>query len=103
MEMLKEFFVNETYTRSLNTTFMVLIPKKGGAEDLRDFRPISLLGSLCKLLAKVLANRLKRVVGEVVSEAQNAFLEGRHFLNASLIANEIIDFWKKRKEERVGL
>ena len=44
----------------------MLISKKSGAEDLGDFRPISLLGGLYKLLAKVLANRLKKVVGKVV-------------------------------------
>ena len=78
-----------------------MIPKKREAEDLKDFKPISLLGSLYKLLAKVLANRLKRVVGMVVSNAQNAFVKGRHILNASLIVNEIIDFWQKRKEKGV--
>ena len=69
MELFHDFFVYETFTRILNTTFSVLIPKKGEAEDLKDFRPISLLGSLYKLLAKVLANRLKRVVGTVGSDA----------------------------------
>ena len=63
MELFHDFFVFETFTRSLNTTFLVLIPKKGEAEDMKDFKPISLLGSLYKLLAKVLANRLKRVGG----------------------------------------
>ena len=63
--------------RILNTTFLVLIPKKGGADDLRDYRPISLVGGLCKLLAKVLANKLKKVVSKVVSLAQKAFVEGR--------------------------
>ena len=101
MEMFNEFFVNGTFTRSLNTTFIVLIPKKGGADDLKDFRPISLLDGLYKLFAKVLANRLKKVVGLVVSEAQNAFVEGRQITNASLIANEVIDYWKKRKEKGV--
>ncbi|RVW82040.1 hypothetical protein CK203_049062 [Vitis vinifera] len=59
-----------------------------GAEDLGDFRPISLLGGLYKLLAKVLANRLKKVLGKVVSEDQNAFMKGRQILDVSLIANE---------------
>ena len=63
-----EFFRLGTFQRSLNSTFLVLIPKKGGAEELKDFRPISLVGSLYKLLAKVLANRLKQAIGEVVSE-----------------------------------
>ena len=56
---------------------MVLLPKKGGVEDLGDFRPISLLGGLYKLLAKVLANRLKKVIGRVVSPDQNAFVTRR--------------------------
>ena len=77
--------------KSINASFMVLIPKKGGVEDLKDFRPTSLVGSLYKLLAKVLANRLKKVVGNVVSMSQNAFVEGKQILDASLIANEAID------------
>ena len=99
MEMFKEFHEHNTFVRSLDNTFLVLIPKKSGAEDLGDFRPISLLGGLYKLLAKVLANRLKRVIGKVVSSAQNAFVMGRQILDASLIANEVIDSWQKRKEK----
>ena len=66
MELFREFFVSETFTRSLNTTLLVLIPKKGDVEDLKNFRPICSLRSLYKLLAKVLANRLKRVVANIV-------------------------------------
>ena len=52
-------------------------------------------------MAKVLANRLKKVVGNVVSSTQNAFVEGRQILDAALIANEAIDSMLKRKESGV--
>ena len=67
LEMFKEFYDQNIFLKSLNNTFLVLLPKKGGAEKLGDFRPINLLGGLYKLLAKVLANRLKKVIGKVVS------------------------------------
>ncbi|XP_059597084.1 uncharacterized protein LOC132254750 [Vitis vinifera] len=101
MGFLKEFHEYGRFVRSLNSTFLVLIPKKAGAEDLRDFRPISLVGGLYKMLAKVLANRLKKVVGKVVFSAQNAFVEGRQILDAALIANEAIDSMLKRNESGV--
>ena len=69
MELFKEFHKHESFTRSLNATFLVLISKKGGVEYWRDFMPINLLGSLYKILAEVLANRLKRMVEKIVSKA----------------------------------
>ena len=77
MDLFKEFFDKKSFAKSLNTTFLVLIPKKGGAKDLGNFRSISLLRGLYKLLAKVLANRLKKVLDNVVSADQNAFVRGR--------------------------
>lgn len=44
----------------------MLAPKLTGTSDIKDFRPISLVGSLCKVIAKVLAARLKCMIGEVI-------------------------------------
>ena len=49
----REFYEHCNFVKSPNATFFVLIQKKAGVEDLRDFRPISLLGGLYKWLTKV--------------------------------------------------
>ena len=54
----EEFFQRCKFKKSLNATFIALIPKKNDASNIRDFHPISLVGSVYKILAKVLANRL---------------------------------------------
>ena len=86
-----DFYELSCFKRSLNATFVVLVPKKGGAKELKDFRPINLVGGLYKLLAKVLVNRLKWVVDSLVSDFQHVFVGGRQILDAVLIANEVID------------
>ena len=52
----------------MNDTFISLIPKKADAVEVRDFRPISLIGGVYKIIAKVLANRLKMVLGDIVHD-----------------------------------
>ena len=64
MKFFWEFYEHGIFVKSLNATFLILIPKKVGAKDLRDFRPISLMGGLYKWLTKVLANRLRKVVSK---------------------------------------
>ncbi|RVW44210.1 hypothetical protein CK203_089437 [Vitis vinifera] len=59
IQVFEELHSQNAVFRSLNATFLVLISKKGGASDVQDFKPISLVGSLYKIIAKVLANKLK--------------------------------------------
>ena len=65
----EEFFQHCKFEKSLNTTFIALIPKKNDASNIRDFRPISLVGSVYKILSKVLANRLRVILDQLISEA----------------------------------
>ena len=97
MAVFNEFYATGSFERSLNATFLTLIPKKENAAEVRDFRPISLLGSVYKIMAKVLVNRLSVVLGHLVSSPQNAFVKGRQITDSVLIANEILDSRLKDK------
>ena len=63
MRFLVEFHRNKCLTKGINNTFIALISKVDSPQRLNDFRPISLVGSMYKILAKVLANRLQLVTG----------------------------------------
>jgi hypothetical protein len=86
-----EFHEHCKFERSLNTTFVSLITKKHGADQIKDFRPISLVGGMYKIIAKLLANRLSAILGKIVSPSQNAFVKGRQILDSVLIANECLN------------
>ena len=75
-----DFHKNGCFEKSLNATFITLLPKVAGAEDIYKFRPISLVGSVYKILAKVLTSRLRSVIGKVGGPYQHAFVAGRQIL-----------------------
>jgi hypothetical protein len=68
-----------------------LVPKKAEAVEIKDFWPISLVGGVYKIISKVQANRMKTILGKIISNSQNAFIGGRQTLDSVLIANECLD------------
>lgn len=65
MQTFRRFHSHHKFEKSFNATFVALIPKRFGANDLRDFRPISIISGIFKIIPKVLAERLKKVISKL--------------------------------------
>ena len=87
MRFFNDFHCHGKLTKGFNSTFIALIPKIESPQCLSDFRPISLVNCLYKILSKVLANRLCSAIGGVIYTSQSAFVPGRKILDGFLIAN----------------
>lgn len=79
VKVFQEFYGRGILNSSMLESYVCLIPKKESVIRVKDFRPISLITSMYKILAKVLANRLKRVLSSTISEEQGAFVVGANF------------------------
>ncbi|KAK2650716.1 hypothetical protein Ddye_018205 [Dipteronia dyeriana] len=90
MMFIRDFCKNGNIVKDLNKTFVALIPKCSNPESIKDFRPIRLVGSMYKILAKVLANRYMVVMNSVIGDYQIALVNDRKILDSFVIAKEII-------------
>nr|GEW95993.1 hypothetical protein [Tanacetum cinerariifolium] len=73
-----------------NSSFVTLIPKILEPKLVSDFRHVSLIGSIYKVVTKILASRLSNVISELISNVQTAFLPNRQILDRSFIVNEML-------------
>ncbi|PNX79256.1 cysteine-rich receptor-like protein kinase [Trifolium pratense] len=99
MDFMHEFHSNAVLPKAITASFLALIPKKDHPQALSVYRPICLVSSLYKILSKVLAARLKKVMGKLISEVQSAFLPNRQILDGVLAFNELLDLAKRRKDK----
>ena len=78
-----------------------MIPKKANSSKVKDFRPISPVTSLYKIIAKVLSSCLKKVLADTIGESQDAFVAGRQILDNILVANEVVKDYQKEGKSGV--
>nr|GFA64830.1 RNA-directed DNA polymerase, eukaryota [Tanacetum cinerariifolium] len=93
------FFDHSSFTKGCNSSFVALIPKIHDPKFVSDYRPISLIGSLYKVVTKILATRLSMVISDLISDVQTAFLPNRQILDGPFIINELLSWCKRKKQQ----
>jgi len=83
-------------SKGCNTSFIALIPKVRDSTKQDQYRSISLVGSLYKIISKVLSCYIKCVLPEVIDDCQSAFLKDRVMLDSFLVANEGFEELKRK-------
>ncbi len=93
---------SSTLLPSLNHTYVTLIPKTKSPKKMTKYKPISLCNVIYKLISKVLANRLKKILPHVISESQSAFVPGRLITDNILITFETLHHMHNKRAGKVG-
>ena len=101
MSAVQRFAEGGSWPKGTNASFITLVPKVVNPQHLNDFRSISLVECVYKIVSKILSSRLKRVLNKVIDLRQTASLEGRGLLDSVLVANETIEKVKRKKKECV--
>lgn len=102
VKLTQEFFRTCKIMQGLNDMNIVLIPKKKNPTVLEELRPIALCNVLMKVIIKVLANRMKELMGDVVSDTQSAFIPGRLIFDNIMISYEVMHYFKRKKVGKDG-
>ena len=89
--------------KGCNASFIALVPKIRDPCNLNQFRPISLVGAIYKVISKVLAGRIKKVLPDLIDGSQSAFIEGRGLADSVLLANEVIEDIRRRRKRGLCL
>lgn len=98
----KNFFHSGFMLKSFNHTVISLIPEVNNPTSLKNYRPISLCKVVYKIIAKILANRLKTVLELCISKNQAAFVPGRQILDNVIISHEYLHFLKNKRQWKEG-
>nr|GEY57212.1 RNA-directed DNA polymerase, eukaryota [Tanacetum cinerariifolium] len=93
------FFMHNSFAKGCNASFITLISKMQDPKIVSDFRPISLIGSLYKVVTKILAICLSSVISDLISVVQTTFLPNRQILDGPFIINELLSWCRHKKQQ----
>lgn len=99
MDTATEFHKGRVMLQQLNQTHITLIPKVPNPESTSQYIPISLCNNSYKIISKILANRLKAILPNIISYHQNAFIRNRQIQYNILIVHEAFHYLKMKKKK----
>lgn len=94
-QFIKDIFKCDCIPRKINKTLLVFIPKNNNSTTLKMYRPISMCIVAYKTITKIIANRLKSFLPQLIYPQQTSFVPSRHIIENIVVAQEVIHSIKK--------
>ena len=97
-----DYLNSRTMLSSTNLTHITLVPKRKNPNSMSHFRPISLCNVVFKIISKVLSNKMKKIMGTIISDCQSAFVPERVITDNILISFEILHYMKTKRRRNTS-
>jgi Reverse transcriptase (RNA-dependent DNA polymerase) len=101
--MINAFFKHELDISKFNLTTIIFIPKNNDMTTIKHFRPISLNNYSCKIISKILTNRISSVIDKLIDQSQTTFIKERGIFDNIISAQEIFHQVKQNKTKDILL
>eukprot|EP00253_Pinus_taeda_P033889 PITA_33889 len=98
LEAVEESRLKQRMWSGINSTFLTLIPKNNSSEEAQGYQPIALCNVIYKIIATLIAKRLKPLLPNIISPEQTGFVEGRQILDGLVVAQEVIHSLNQSKQ-----
>ena len=96
----QHFFAASFLPAAANATILSLVPKFPGASNITEYRPISCLNTVYKVISRLLVARLKPILPNLILPSQTAFVKDRLLVENTTLASELVNGYHKNKGEK---
>lgn len=90
LQAFNQFYQGQLDLQTINCANIIMVPKSDSPSDANGYRPISVVNLLPKLISKVLSNRLRQFLPDIISTEQTAFIKNRHIAESFLATRELL-------------
>lgn len=97
IQLVQNAFISRIIPKSVNDTFIILIPKVKHVTEFKHLRPISLCNSAYKIVSKIIALRIKPFLDRIISPTQTTFVPRRWIGESSILVNEVMHTMRRKK------
>lgn len=92
----QQFFQTGYLPREINQALITLLPKSENACTMKEFRLIACCSVFYKIISKVLANRIRKVLDAIIGGSQSAFVQGRLIFDNIVLNHELVKGYQRK-------